>query len=464
VSYSWCTLAQARTALKGRLSDPSGIFWLDAELTLYIQESLRTFNSIAHFYKSKVDFPTQSGFRFYDLTKTSNPDTLTAGTGSGSTNPPALVGYSLTDRNLINLIQYHLMETVNDFSSSSTWAGTDQFTMDDLTRAIERTRNKFLYLTGLHITHSQVTYTPPANGKVSLSDSITNIRRVSFKDTSSTLYTPLWRSNELESALLYISWNTSAANLPQAYSIFLQTPIGIQIIPIYNGAGLLDLLTITNPTNLDESTGVLLNIPDDFAWIVKYGALADLLSKDGQAYDPTRAIYCQKRFEDGIKFALTYSLAQQVTISNSIVTPNSTDDFDSYIPNWENLPGTSTSIAIAGRNLVALYPVPNSVQTVELDVLANIPIPSASGDFLQIGREQFDSVLDYATHLAMFKKGMDEIQATLPLADNFMRQAMMHNELLRVEAKDYTIMRDYSKKEELEKPRFSKNKELQETM
>jgi len=188
--------------------------------------------------------------------------------------------------------------------------------------------------------------------------------------------------------------------------------------------------------------------------------------------------YCQRRFEEGVRIAsiLTGALdttnrERQVigpppgisTFIGSGVQPQSIMDFDSLNPDWQNVSGEPNEIALAGHNLIILSPIPDDVYEIGMDILSNMPVPIEDDDFLQIGREHFESCLDYAVYLAMFKVGGLEFQSTLPLADNFMQQAMLHNELLRAEAKNYTIMRDYASKEDIDRPRFSKDKELQET-
>lgn len=52
-----------------------------------------------------------------------------------------------------------------------------------------------------------------------------------------------------------------------------------------------------------SNTGVPLQVPDDFAHYIKWGVLADALSKTGPAHDPTRAAYAEDRFEEGIELA-----------------------------------------------------------------------------------------------------------------------------------------------------------------
>lgn len=448
--YTWITFAQAKTALKNRLGDSTGIYWLDDEVGRYLKESLRTLNSIGQLHRARCTFNTITNQTYYDLTSTADCGALT-------TNPPALVGYNVQDRELINDIQYHLIEPITTNWALSTPAMTDQFTMDDIVRAIERCRNQFMLLVASHLTHSQVLYGPPAgSGRVSLSDSIIYVRRVSWLNIDGD-YTPLWRDDEETANFLLPNWAANPS-IPEAYSAFLTPPVSIQIIPPSNDVGTIDLITVNNPSNLDQTVGTLLFIPDDFSWVTKWGALAALLSKDTQAYDPIRAKYCQTRYEEGIRFALTLSLIQQAYLDGIAVAPQSFDDIDGMLPSWQNqATGTPTELLSAGRNLIALTPTPDSNQhSVQLDVVRNIPIPLVDGDFLQIGKEFFEAVLDYSVHLAMFKDEGDEFFATVPLANNLMQMALQHNAVLNAEARGYTVMEKYSTKEEIDRPRLQK--------
>lgn len=458
--YSWLTFAQAKTQLANRLGDPLKIYWLDAELGEYLKESLRTFNSVAQLHRDRCIFPTQNGLAFYDLTQTTNPNSITGGTGSLATNPPALLGYSVTDRDLINLIQYHLIEPITTNWALSTPAMTEQFTMDDIVRAIERRRNQFLLLTALHQTHSQVAYGPPAgSGRIALSDSIIYIRRVSWLDLDGD-FTPLWRDDEESGNFLRVDWANNPAT-PITYSAFMSPLVGLQLIPPSDDVGSVDLITINNPPNLDQTAGTLLSIPDDLAWIVKWGALSDLLGRDTQAYDPTRSQYCEQRWRDGIRFALALSTLQQVHINGLGIAPQSFEDFDALSPNWQNSSNNlPTSVAVAGRNLIALTPTPDSgVYAIQLDVVRNMFMPSSDASFLQISKDQFDVILDYSFHLAMFKDEGGEFEASIPMADNLLQMALQHNSVLKAEAKNFSVMDKYSKKEEIDRPRLQKEEE-----
>lgn len=447
--YTSITFNQLVTDLSSRLGNSQ--FWILAEKQEYIKESLRTFNSIAQFYKQRCTFNTQNGIAFYDLTQTSNTNAFTGGTGSGSGNPPAIVGYSLTDRDIINNIQYNLMESVTSDWVNSLPAMTEMFTLGEILSAIEDARNQFMFTTGVHLTHSQVNYNPPpSDGRVSLSDSTINVRRVSWKDQDN-VYSPLYLDDEQNATSFNNGWEITPST-PDSYGLILSSPIQVQVIPISTDVGVLDIVSVNNPNDLNQVVGTLLNIPDDYAWIIKYGALGDLLGKDSLAYDPQRSEYCRLRFEEGIRLIIQNGLIYQSAINGIYTLPSDIYELDHYNPTWQNSSGQPTDITMLGRNLVALSPVPNDVYSVQLDLVRNMPIEIAG--FVQVGKEHINSILDYATHLAMFKCGIAEIQSTLPFVDSFMQMAMMNNEKLNAESKNYSLMKKISRKEEIDKPRM----------
>lgn len=452
-TYTWKNFTTAKADLAKRLGDPTNVHWLDDELGRYIVDSLRTFNSISQLHKTRAVFATQAGLPFYDLTSSANPNAFTGGTGAGAANPPAFVGYSVTVQSLINDIQYHLMEPPTTNFALQTPAMTEQYTLDNIVRAMERRRNQFLLETGLHQSRSQVPYgAPPGSGRISLSDSIMTVRRAAWLDLSGN-YSNLFRNDEEDAATLRPDWNLSFST-PETYSVYLTPLVSLQVLPISGDGGTVDLITVNAPADMDETSPTsLLNIPDDYAWVLKWGALAELLSKDGPAYDPDRAKYCEQRWAEGVRWATLTPLIQQAYIMEASVLTSALEDFDTLQPSWQNVQGQPTDIAILGRNLLALTPVPDNVYSLTLDLNRNMPVPVAGADFLQVGRELYDVILDYAEHLALFKSQGVEFEGTFGLLNNFVRLALQHNAVLQAEAKGYNIMKSLSYVEEIQKPR-----------
>src|SRR5882672_10614852 len=123
MAYSQITFDQLVTALSIRLSDPSKLFWIDAELRAYLKEALRTWQAFSQFTTDTGGFSTASGTRFYNIF-------------SAITN---LIP-TITDRDIIQDIQRHLQEPI----SATVWTGTEQFTLEGVTQAIQKRRDQFM--------------------------------------------------------------------------------------------------------------------------------------------------------------------------------------------------------------------------------------------------------------------------------------------------------------------------------
>lgn len=436
LSYSWLTFANARTELAARLSDPSNVFWTDTELGIYITEALRTWNSLTAFYKDRGTFATVANTSWYDL-----PSSL-----SGS-----LRAYTVTDLQLLVEIEYHLMEP----PTGATWTGSEMFTVQDILTALQRRRDQFLNETGCVITRSTQGVSSPTEGRVSLAQGIIDVRRVAWLDTPSGLYSTLWRQDMWEINSYLSSWKNSTKPTPRAYSISDNPPLSLQLAQIPSDAGTLDLLTVNTGATLDGS-GVLLGVPDDLCWVVKWGALADLLRKDGPARDPARAKYCEDRWAQGIALGKMPISTVDTYVTDLPIQTESVFDLDAFRANWQNqTPGSPNLAGLAGLNLVALSPTPDTIYTVTMDVLRNMPVPAADGDYIQVGAEMWDSVVAYAEHLAAWKMAGSEFEATIPNMKQMLDIAVTQNDRLKANEFFMAQLQDRADREKQNRARLS---------
>lgn len=432
------TYAQFRTLLAARLGDVNKLFWTDAELKKYTLESLRTYNAFFQSSRDRGQFATTASQAIYDI-----PSNLLSGSDP-------ILGYTLKDQDLFIDIKIALMEDTQSLSTT-TWGGTTQFTLQDVQDALEKTRNEFLLRTSMVLTNSQIPAGSPPINVVPLSDSIIDIERVAYKSVDDNAkWLALKKSDELQ-ANYYNSTYFIDSSTPLEYSQFLTEKVGIQLMPVASLNGTLDLITINNPASLDIVGGVLLNIPDDMAWVLKFGALAYLLSKDGEGRDINRAMYCKQRYEQGLQVARSASMVLQAYINNVPLIANSIEDLDWTTPYWQSVEGIPTQLGFAG-NLVALSKVPDGVYSVMCDVVRNQPIPLVDGDCLQIGKEHIETVLDYAVHLASFKTS--ELQATMGLYEGFVTKAQEYNSKLDAQAFNQGMMEGISRKNEVQVPMY----------
>ncbi len=422
--YTAPTLLQARVALSERLNDQAQVRWVAAELDDYIRESIRTWNAWTLQWRDQGTFSTVASQAFYDL----------------PTELPTLRGQTLTSENLVTDIQHALVENPVGLNGG-VWAGTDQFDLDQITNAIQRRRDQFLRETGSVLTRTTPASTPPASGRIDLDEAVLNVRRAAWTNTATGILYPLLRTDEWAANNYNPPWPQSTQP-PTAYSVSVTPPITLQLIPPASGAGTLDLVSVDTGVSIPTNPSALLGIPNDYVWVLKYGVLADLLSGDGLALDPQRAVYCQARWDQGIAHASESAvvLAGRITDDAAAEVPvrvTSLSDADRYDPTWQRTPGTAKRVLLAGHTLVALLPPPDStIRTVTLDLVRNAPVPSAPGDVLQISQDIYDTILDLAQHTALFKEGPGQVELAMALLTRVAKAAEIDLKLQQASTPD----------------------------
>lgn len=434
MSYSWITRAQARLQLAQRLGDTAAAtgqsYWSPDELNAYLAEALRCWNCAANYFTRTGTFTTTYGQAWYDLTAE-----LTA------------LANTTTDREVVNLMEWHLLEPIT--TSWPTWTGTEQFAMSDLVDALQRRRNQFLEDTGIHIgLPTEIPAIPAANGIVQLADNVLQVRRVAWKapdgggnlSASQGVFTQLPRTDTANANAQLAGWSVTGS-MPRQYIPYYATLLtNLQLVPRPNDIGRVEVVTVNAGPTLNVSTGVVLGMDDDFIPYVKWGALADLLNREGLANDPQRAQYGEQRYREGVELGkLTFSLVQAKL--NGVPIPQlALDDFDNGIGGWQNQVSQPMRIAAANSTLVALHPVPDDVYSVECQVVSNAEIPASDGAFVQVGREFLDAVLGEAQHIASFKLGGQEFTNSFALHEQMFRLAATYNQILAANLSNFDII------------------------
>lgn len=449
MAYSHTTWSQLKTQLLSRLGDASGTFWTDTECGLYLTEALRTFGLLTAFWRQRASFTPQLNTAFYPLNTQS----------TGSPTLQSLLDFTVTDRDLIRLIQYHLLESV---TSQSIWPGTEMFTLDQLRYSIQRRRDQFLSDTGLLLTRSIINVSGPPIGRETLDDSIIDVRRVAWIDAVEGYYQTMWREDERTLTLADSNWNVNPST-PIAYSILAPPPLTLQLAPPPISSGQLELITVNSGPSLDPAnSATILGIPDDLTPAIKWGALSDLLSIDGPSRDPSRAQFAEQRYQQYVQLTRLLSLVVHSELNGVSTIPDTLFSLDAAVENWQNQTGPPSCLILCGWNLAALYPVPDSSinYSVTLDVIQKAPIPTLNSDFIQLGREQLDSILDYATHLALFKISGPEFTSSQQQADQFLKQCITYNQRLSASARYIITPKESSQRQKDYHPRRSQSESI----
>ena len=221
--------------------------------------------------------------------------------------------------------------------------------------------------------------------------------------------------------------------IPQVWGKFVMPPVGIDLYPPPLNAGDVEMLVVQNGPQVGQTptaviqTPTILRIPEDFVWGILFGTLSDLLSADGPARDPARALYAESRYQESVELYKMNPVLLATQIEGVGVWTGSVFEMDTFLTSWQASPGVPQFAGMAGRNLVAFAPAPNATYSVTMDVVANIPLPALDSDFIQVDRGALDPLLDYAQHLASFKMAGAEFQATDKLRQNFYVAAALEN-------------------------------------
>ena len=403
------TIASLQAGLRARLGVPLNVYWSDPELEAYVVEALRTWNLLTRHWHQRVTFQTSPGILFYDLSH------------EVFTNP-VLLPYTVRDTDVIPTLEYHLLEP----ASPAVWSGSEMFTLDDLTNALQRRRDQFLVDTGCVI----MQYTLPVTGspvsRFLLSEAVIDVRRCVFQSVTGS-YHQMSREDEFALAAFLPFWDRAAVPHPKAWSISVTPPFQLQLAPAPQSLGILQMLVVGVGPALDPTTGVVLGIPDDLSWIVKWGALADLLGRDSPARDPARATYCEQRYQQGVDLARGFSSVVNAGVQNRQIKVESLYDLDAHTPNWHNAIGQPNRLGMAGLNLLALNRMPDTAYGITLDLVQNAPVSSLTAD-LGVSPAVADALVDYAEHLAAFKMGGDEFEATQVHLQRVLRLAGISDE------------------------------------
>jgi len=224
-----------------------------------------------------------------------------------------------------------------------------------------------------------------------------------------------------------------------------------------NVVNTLDCLAILSGGIITPPTNSPLLIPDDFSWVLKFGMMADMLTKETESRDLVRAQYCQQRFDEGVKLMMSMPWMTQARINDVPVDTPSFFEADQYDYEWQSNPNAMTQIVRGGIDLFAVSPlIPAGTSVgITLSLIGNMPIPTADGDFVQISRDVLDAILDEAEHLAILKEGGQEFIDSVQLHQRFIKIAMETNSRLAESGIFSTDIRRPISKEDQVEPRFA---------
>lgn len=450
--FSWLTFTQARAALAARLgvsqtSNANLAFWVDAELGLYIIEALRTWNALTNIWNTSYSMPVVANQVWYDL-KTQGPRSRT-----------------VHDTDLYTIMAYHLIEQPASIGS------TGQFQLSDFSSALQRRCDEVIQFSNCNIAKKTILTTGGRTG--TFDDTVLAPIRARFINATGFGFnfgnsfgfgtfggsTTLWRDDD--QAFEYFTKNfLQATQTPTAYGVITLPPLGFAVDYAPLTGEYEFLVSVATSPAFNPPTSSLIQIPDDFSWVPKWGAMSDLLGMEPEATDTLRADYCLQRYRDGITLLQNSAWLLMSVVDGSPTDIVSAIEMDAYSPEWDSNASAPQAIVEAGIDYLAISPVPaNTNHTVQLTLIQNAPIPVLDGDFVQVSRDSFDVILDYAQHLASFKMGGSEFIETKGLAKNFFLAATAANSRLKQLGLFRDILLEQGQRQEETDPRFEQEQE-----
>ena len=139
---------------------------------------------------------------------------------------------------------------------------------------------------------------------------------------------------------------------------------------------------------------------------------------------------------------LTYPL--RVLLNGVPLNPSSLYDLDYGQPTWESDTCASGQLpnawAVGGVNLYAIWPASfEGGESLTIEGVVPAPVLTSSG-FVNLGQDELETILDYAEHIAQFKEGGQEFNASQELLKEFLKDAGERNAVLLQSAKFRTWM------------------------
>lgn len=417
-SFSWLNFGTAKTQLAQRLAvdttQPNS-FWTDAELGFRIQQALRQFNVLTNYWKQDFVFNNAGPSVWNSLA-----------TLAGS---PRL--RTITDTYCYSDMEYHLLEP----SSGGTWTGTSQFSISDLSQALQRRRDEMLIVSACNDVLVTDIASIPNTSRVFMPDNTLDVPRLRFIPATVappipqappvTLYRDDTVALEFYEAPLY---QLNPAQ-PETFSLSSEPPLSFDAYPPPNQPGTYEAVVLQSGLPFNPPTSTLIGIPDDLAFALEYGAIADLLGRESEATDYERAAYAKKRYMDGLLLMQNTPWIMLGKVNGQAVSIDALAAVDRYDPNWDSHPlDFGPNIVVAGMDFFA---TPTNNAGIGVTVLGSAPVPTLDSDFIQCSRSSWDTVLDLAQASSCFKMGGAEWKASIELEARAIQACSAENSRLK---------------------------------
>ena len=426
------SISELSGLLYQRLGLSGSDYWVTDELDRHVRNSIREFQVLTGYWRSRVSLVTSNNQPFYDLSA-------------------SLIPLSVQDTDILAQVGYHLLE----YAGSGAYINTTQFSISNVAAALGEVVDRILGETRLTVTDVEGVAGPtPGQTRISLNAAVIQVHRAEWKDTASSVWTLLSRSDDIGAYGWANGWaQTSGA--PRAYAEATTPPLGLDIIPAPAAAGTLSLLvTASQGYSYAPSTPVTLNLPDDSTWALTWGVLAAVLRQDAQSRDYRRADYAEQRLHAALGVLKSFPCVLQFWPSSAQQPASSLFNLDHWQTGWRNAAaGTPQTLTLGGRNIVAVSPVPSGTFTIPMDCIGNSPASVANrATAFACANDIVTALLDNAQHAACFKLAGPEFEGTMGMYRSFLEVAESYASRERAEAINWEALRGVTQLENKQAP------------
>ncbi len=391
------TFAELKQIFAQRLGDPQLIFWPEAGDLL--KDALREWQAMTG-WKTETRTLSVGTQRWYRL------DTL-----SGLANPP--------ETDVVAGINAALMEPSGQFSTLG------------ITNALNRRTHQMVLESQCRLVLGQYTYPANANS-YALPSSLIDLYRVS---AGSRLLVSVdeWSVR---------NFSLGSSGTPESYRLRSKA---LSLYPRPSTNTVID--------TLETSSDGANQVPANFLPYLRWAVLADVLSTDGQGYDPVRAAYANQRYQLGVELLKVGSRLISVRLNGANIPTTAVTDLDLFFPLWQSsVDDYPQEVAVAGFNLIGFDRVPFSPVSVELEVFADAPLPANDSATVDIWPEHVAAVLDLAHHNALFKCGGEEWAAGQEFYNRALSIAQEHAHQRQAKVLFDSTLKEQSRREDISNP------------
>jgi hypothetical protein len=330
---------------------------------------------------------------------------------------------TLYDTDAYTEMEYMLLEP----PSGGTWTGTNQFSISTLSQALQRRRDEIIQITNCNQVLSAGIPLVPNTIRTVLSDNTIDVERVRYIPVSgdpTTLYRDDTVAQEFYEAPLY----QQNPGTPTTFSLSSEPPLSFQVDIPPSQPGTYEAVVLQSGAPFNPPTPTLVGIPNDFVYVLEYGALADLLGQESEATDRERSAYCLQRYQDGLQLMLKTPWIELGKVNGQAVSIDSIVATDRYSPEWDSNPTGFGPVIVAGGMDFIAAPVGSNIGCT---VLGSAPVPVNPTDYVQVSRSDWEIVILLAQCRCLFKMGGQEWKSGLELEKSAIQMCASNNVRLK---------------------------------